>query len=145
MWVEVLVRLIVPDPSSFTVLDTLQRKFGLRAVANVSRLRAWDIELENIPESKALRIVERLLAETTLLANPNRDRYFIRSWPGGLPGDFWKQSSRGEVFVIKVIDIDDIIGRSKQAIVRRRLGIDEVKHIRSSTIWLLEIAGAASC
>ena len=141
MWIEVLVRLIVPDPWSFTVFDTLRRKFGLTEIVDVRRLRGWDIQVETDDEDEARSTVESIMAETALLANPNRDRYFVRSRPGPIPMDFLKVDEKGQVFVIKVIDIDDIIGRSKQNIVRERLGIKTIKRITYSTIWLLEIAG----
>ncbi len=139
---EILVRLIVPDPWSFTVLDTLRRKFGLTEIEEATRFRTWLLSLDTPRESSAKAIIDRLLGETALLANPNRDMWFVRSPHEMIPDSFWRRSISGsEVFVIRVIDIDDIIGRARQEVVRQRLGITEIKSITFSTLWMLEIAG----
>ena len=44
MTIQVLVKLAAIDPWSFTVLDTLRRKFGCEEVTHVERITCWELE-----------------------------------------------------------------------------------------------------
>jgi hypothetical protein len=142
MRTQVLVRLRAPDPWSFTVLDTLRRKFGLGQVVGIARLKCWDVVFRRMDAGSALEATARVLRETALLANPNRDRWVLRGEADhSVPADFWHRSvpdSKG--FAVKVTDRKDIKGRSIREILRQRLRMDEIEEVCFSTIWILEIS-----
>ena len=73
MKTEVLVRLAARDPWSFTVLDALKYKFGMESIVGVERVKSWQLLFDPASEEEALAVTGRILEETALLANPNRD------------------------------------------------------------------------
>jgi phosphoribosylformylglycinamidine (FGAM) synthase PurS component len=139
--VEILVRLATADPWSFTVLDTLRRKLGLSEVVGVVRMKAWRLGLDADAEA-ALAIVDRLLSETALLANPNRDSWCIREVrENALPQNLWRaQRDALDAYVIKVADREDLAGRSLLRVLNSRLGITEAKDAGFSSVWIVETA-----
>ena len=140
--VEVLVRLTGTDPWSFTVFDTLKRKFSLGELVAVTRMKSWQLSfgLENAED--ALDVVARLLRDTALLANPNKEVWSIRGARQDSAGrNFWRKSpGSADAFVVKVTDIDDIIGKSLVKVLRGRLGIREIADARFSSVWVLELS-----
>jgi phosphoribosylformylglycinamidine (FGAM) synthase PurS component len=142
MTAQVLVKLAAPDPWSFTVLDTLTRKFGFESIVRVDRVKCWDLVFDAGTGKQAAEITGRILEETVLLANPNRDRWVLRGQPDQpVPSDFWHPSPEAvSVFAVKVTDREDIVGRSIGSILKTRLGMDEIREVRFSTIWLLEMS-----
>jgi hypothetical protein len=143
MKTQVLVRLRAPDPWSFTVLDTLRRKFGLEQVVGIGRIKCWDLDFGRLETEHALEATAGLLRETALLANPNRDRWVLRAGSDrSVPGDFWRKSVSGSrAFAVRVSDRKDIVGRSIGEILRQRLGMEEIEAVEFSIIWMLEISG----
>jgi phosphoribosylformylglycinamidine (FGAM) synthase PurS component len=140
---EVLVKIAAPDPWSFTVFDALTRKFGYEDVVDVDRIKSWELTFD-LERDAALDTTEMLLRETVLLANPNRDVWVLRRQAGELPGGFWYTSTGAtEAFIVKVTDLEDIVGASIASILRSRLGILEVKSVSFSTIWGLQISRAS--
>ena len=146
MDVEVLVRLATADPWSFTVLDSLRRRFGLAGLIDVARLKSWELSFISGGVDQAVSLTERLLRDTALLANPNRDVWFARSdTTEGVPASIWKRSRHvSEAFAVKVSDLDDITGRSVTEVIRSRLGIPAIGSVRFSTIWVLEMEGGGT-
>jgi phosphoribosylformylglycinamidine (FGAM) synthase PurS component len=138
--VQVLVRLAAIDPWSFTVLDTLRRKLGRTEVKRVERLKCWDLEFETRAAGHAQEITRKVMHETALLANPNRDVWVMRVFPGEtLPAGLWERSDdEADAYVIKVSDKEDLVGRSIGRILTRRLGIADVRDVAFSTIWVIE-------
>jgi hypothetical protein len=145
MVIQVLVKLAAIDPWSFTVLDTLRRKFGRREVTRVERVSCWELKFRAGSGERAAGTVERLLRETVLLANPNRDIWVIRTVPGeALPAGFWERSEEAEdAHIIKVTDKEDLVGRSVGKVLTKRLGITDVENVAFSTIWVIETGAGA--
>jgi phosphoribosylformylglycinamidine (FGAM) synthase PurS component len=142
---EVLVKLVAPDPWSFTVLDTLRRKFGFEDIMEVERTKSWELAFDLVSADAAVAMTRELLRTTVLLANPNRDVWAVRCGPGELPDGFWySDSDRAEAFVVRVTDTDDIVGSSVAGILRQRLGMNAVRSVSFSTVWGLRISSAAS-
>jgi hypothetical protein len=139
MTIEVLVKLAARDPWSFTVLDALVHKFGISKTAGVERLKSWRIDFDLDSEGKALELTSRILGETALLANPNRDIWTVRGRSGtDVPEAFiGGQPGNGCAFAVRVTDIEDIVGRSMHSIIRRRLSMPEVNGVRYSLLWVL--------
>jgi phosphoribosylformylglycinamidine (FGAM) synthase PurS component len=139
--IEVLVRLAASDPWSFTVLDTLRRRFGLAEVGGVERIKSWLLTFAGKSREQALETVEDLMQATALLANPNRDLWFVRGSPDSdVPQSIWtRPDGISDVWVIRVADRDDIVGRSMAGILRTRLSIRAIKEVRYSTVWVLEM------
>jgi phosphoribosylformylglycinamidine (FGAM) synthase PurS component len=142
--VEVLVRLAARDPWGFTVLDALKRKFAIGPVAAVDRLKCWELDFDYHDRDKALEVTGRILEGTALLANPNRDIWIVRAEPiETLPRDFLERPGSSEhVFAVKVRDREDIMGRSMQSVLHRRLGLAEIAEVRFSLVWILRLSGA---
>jgi len=128
--IEILVRLATADPWSFTVLDTLRRKLGLEEVVGVARMKAWLLGFDNTDPGKARQIVDRLLKDTALLANPNRDRWCVREVRGahGVQNLWRRQRDALDAYVVKVADRGDLVGRSLVRVMNARLGIVEATH-----------------
>jgi phosphoribosylformylglycinamidine (FGAM) synthase PurS component len=144
MTIEVLVKLAARDPWSFTVQDALARKLGIEALVGVERLKSWRLDFGAASEEDALGLTMKILDETALLANPNRDVRTVRSrshpeipdtFLGGPPGD-------GRLFAVRVADREDLVGRSVRSILVRRLGISRVDSVRYSLVWVLRFEAA---
>lgn len=134
-----LVRLATADPWSFTVFDTLTRKIGYREIVGVTRIKSWRLQFDLEPE-RALAATRRLLKETALLANPNRDRWCVRRAGETAPGqDIWRmqEGARG-AYVVAVTDTDDPVGNSMLRVLRARLRLEGIKEVRFSWLWVLE-------
>ncbi|HVP57258.1 MAG TPA: hypothetical protein VMU02_04125 [bacterium] len=140
---EVLVKLRAADPWSFTVLDTLVRKGKLLDVVAVTRLKSWRLDFEATAQV-ALATTRKLLAETALLANPNRDTWLLLGSLGqGAMGTLWKAHGNAtEAFAIRVSDHEDLLGRSLAKVLRGRLGLSEVVDVHFASVWLLELRGS---
>jgi phosphoribosylformylglycinamidine (FGAM) synthase PurS component len=137
---EVLVKLAAPDPWSFTVQQALSRKFGLAGIVNVDRVKAWQLTYVMDGEDAALDITKDVLNRTALLANPNRDVWVIKLAGADLPAGFWPSSTEETAaFAIKVTDLEDLVGRSVAEILGYRLGIRQIRSVRFSTIWILQL------
>jgi hypothetical protein len=144
MKTEVLVKLAARDPWSFTVLDTLVRKHGIGSLAGVERLKSWRLDFETDAGEDALALTSKILDETALLANPNRDVWMVRSpsgsglsdeFVGGTPGD-------GCLFAVRVADMEDLVGRSMAAVLRRRLHLSQIADVAYSLVWILRFETA---
>jgi phosphoribosylformylglycinamidine (FGAM) synthase PurS component len=140
MKTEVLVKLAARDPWSFTVLDALKRKFGIETIVGVERLKSWRLDFDPDSKEDAIAVTEKILDETALLANPNRDIRAVRGrsrlvLPWALPGAAGREDS---FFAVRVTDRDDLVGRSMYAILQRRLGISEITGVAFSLVWILE-------
>ena len=140
MTTEVLVKLAARDPWSFTVLDALKFKFGIETIVGAERLKSWRLDFDTGSEEDALAVTAKILDETALLANPNRDIWTVRGRSRlELPGVFPGAAGDGDrFFAVRVTDRDDLVGRSMHAILRRRLGISEIKGVAFSLVWILE-------
>ena len=140
MKTEVLVRLAARDPWSFTVLDALKYKFGMESIVGVERVKSWQLLFDPASEEEALAVTGRILEETALLANPNRDVWKVcggsrLELPGAFPG---AAESMENFFAVRVTDRDDLIGRSMLGVLRKRLGLSVVKGVTYSLVWILE-------
>lgn len=146
MRIQVLVRLASADPWGFTVFDTLKRKLAYDSIVAVHRFTSWELDFGSHRLEPAIELTEKILRETALLANPNRDRWILRfDTDGALPPEFWHRSSgTTDAFVVKVTDREDITGRSIERILRSRLGIDAITQVGHSTIWVLEFKDGAA-
>ena len=141
--IQVLVKLAAIDPWSFTVLDSLRRKFGCAEVTGVERLKSWELMFRSEPPERAVEITRGLMRQTALLANPNRDIWVIRGGSDqALPSGFWDKPAEAEnAYAVKVTDREDHIGRATTRILTSRLEITDVKEVCFSTIWILEMSG----
>ena len=114
---EVLVKLAAPDPWSFTVLDTLTRKFGFEDIIAVERTKSWELTFDLVSPDAAVAQTKELLRTTALLANPNRDVWAVRCGPGDLPEGFWySDTDEAGAFVVLVTDTDDIVAGKRRGI-----------------------------
>ncbi len=140
MKTEVLVKLATCDPWSFTVLDALKHKFGIETIVGVERLKSWRLDFDLDSEEEALALTTKILDETALLANPNRDIRAVRGRaPFELPGVSPDAAGKGDTsFAVRVTDRDDLVGRAMHGILRRRLGIAEISDVAFSLVWILE-------
>ena len=144
--VEVLVKLLAPDPWSFTVFDTLNRKFGLEEIVGIERIKSWDLEYDVVAAEQALEATGRILRETVLLANPNRDISQMRadvSEPAK-PGIWKMRDAVKGAFVVKVRDMSDQVGDGVTRIARLRLGMGSLERVRFSTAWVIEMSSGES-
>ncbi|MFH1312938.1 MAG: hypothetical protein ABIJ00_06885 [Candidatus Eisenbacteria bacterium] len=143
MTIQVLVKLAAIDPWSFTVLDTLKRKFGCDEVTHVERVKCWELKFRAEAAERSVEITEGLLRDTVLLANPNRDRWVMRIFPGeGVPAGFWERpEDAADAYIVKVTDKEDIAGQSLSRILASRLVISDVESVSLSTIWVIEMKG----
>jgi phosphoribosylformylglycinamidine (FGAM) synthase PurS component len=139
---ETVVRLGVADPWSFTVLDTLRRRFGYDEVVGVHRMKSWHLVFDLESDSLALQLTNSILTETTLLANPNRDVWFVRSKRDcALPPSIWRRASGAQyAYVAKVWDRDDTAGQAAARILRSRVGIGQIENAHLFTLWVLEFS-----
>jgi hypothetical protein len=140
MKTEVLVKLAARDPWSFTVFDALRYKFGMESVVGVERLKSWRLDFALASEAEALRLTAEILDETALLANPNRDLWKVGGGSGrSLPGVFPGIAGGMERFVaVRVTDRDDLVGRSMENVLQKRLGVSQVTGVTFSLVWVLE-------
>lgn len=140
MKTEVLVKLAARDPWSFTVLDALRRKFGIDTIVGVERLKSWQLDFDLDSEKEALALTARILDETALLANPNRDIRTVGSGSRlelpGVPPD--TADGVDTFFAVRVTDRDDLVGRSIYTVLRKRLGISEINSVVFSLVWILK-------
>jgi hypothetical protein len=140
--VEVLVKLLAPDPWSFTVYDTLSRKFGLEEIVGIERIRTWTLSYDVVAAHDAVGPTETILRETVLLANPNRDLSQVRtgdSEPAG-PGIYKAGDGVEDAYVVRVHNPEDTAGANVARIARTRLGLDALRSVSFSTAWVLEMS-----
>ena len=139
---ETLVRLRAADPWSFTVLDTLARKAGFEDIVAVTRLKSWRLDIQGVDADGALALVRKLLSETALLANPNRDTWYIRGPDLSGSEALWRPGcDTSAAFAVRVADSDDIAGKSLTRVVRGRLGLTQIVAAHFAFVWLLELRG----
>jgi|GEM_PF-1482758 hypothetical protein len=140
--VEILVKLIAPDPWSFTVYDALSRKFGLEEIVGIERIKTWALSYDVVAADDAVGATETILRETVLLANPNRDIRQLRrsvSEPA-VPGIFKLRDGVEDAYVVKVHNMGDTAGENAARIARSRLGIEALRSISSATAWVIEMS-----
>ena len=140
--VEVLVKLIAPDPWSFTVYDALSRKFGLEEIVGIERIKTWTLSYDVVAADDAVGATETILRETVLLANPNRDLRQLRrsvSEPAG-PGIFKRRDGVEDAYIVKVRNMEDAAGENAARIARSRLGVDALRSISFATAWVIEMS-----
>ena len=142
MTAEVLVKLAARDPWSFTVLDALRCKLGVGAVAGVERLKSWRLDFHVDSEEEVLATTRKILEETALLANPNRDIWMVRCRAGfEVPETLIDAPlGSGRSFAVRVTDRDDLVGRSIGTILRRRLGLAKITAVAYSLVWIVWFA-----
>jgi len=122
--IEVLVKLIAPDPWSFTVYHTLSRKFGLEEIVGIERIKTWTLCYDVATVDDAAGATEAILRDTVLLANPNRD---IRQLRSGVrePArpEIWRpRDGVGGAYVVRVRDREDTTGRDVLRVARSASG-----------------------
>lgn len=139
--IEVLVRLAAADPWGFTVLDTLRRKVGFEEIMAVTRMKSWRLDFEMESREGVLEITQRLMQETALLANPNRDIWTVSDpRQKGLPENLWKRQKEDvTAFAVRVTDKEDLVGKSLARVLKSRLGIAEIADVHFSSVWVLEM------
>jgi hypothetical protein len=137
--VEVLVRLAAADPWSFTVFDTLTRKLACPEITAVTRIKSWRLDFD-LEAERALAVTGRLLAETALLANPNRDRWCLRLAGEPARGQtVWQgQAGSRDAYIVEVTDNEDPTGGSMLKVLGGRLRIEGIRKVRFSWLWVLE-------
>ena len=140
--IEVLVRLMAPDPWSFTVYDTLNRKFGLEEIVGIERIKVWTLTFDVVAADDAVGPTETILRETVLLANPNRDVRQLRtdtSMPVK-PSIYRMGKGVADAFAVKVHDLGDSAGENVARIARSRLGIGALVSVSFATAWVIEMS-----
>ena len=140
--VEVLVKLVAPDPWSFTVYDALSRKFGLEEIVGIEGIRTWTLSYDAVAAGEAVASTETILRETVLLANPNRDVRQLRtgSHQPVRPAIYKLRDGVTDAYVVKVHNLGDSAGEGVARIARSRLGIHALKEVRASTVWVMEFS-----
>jgi phosphoribosylformylglycinamidine (FGAM) synthase PurS component len=168
---HVTVGLKVTDNEARSALEALQEKMGLRdRVSDLTREELWEIEVESDRPSDARETVERLVATTNLFANPNKHKYAVSDAAGDSAGDRAGEAESGggessgtggsgegnsgavssgggsralspnEVIVL-VADREGTEGESVLSAIRR-IGIDDVSHVRRWTRWCIQLKNA---
>jgi hypothetical protein len=142
MDVEVLVKLVAPDPWSFTVYDALSRKFGLEEIVGIERIKRWTLTYDVVAVDDAVGPTEIILRETVLLANPNRDVRQLRTDASEpvVPGIYDLKEGVADAYVVKVHNLGDSAGENVVRIARSRLGIESLRSVSSSTVWVIEMS-----
>jgi hypothetical protein len=140
--VEVLVKLIAPDPWSFTVYDALSRKFGLEEIVGIERIKTWTLSYDLVAADDAVSATETILRETVLLANPNRDVKQLRAGVSepAKPGIWKLKDGVEDAYVVKVHNMGDTAGENVSRIARSRLGIDALRSVSFATAWVIEMS-----
>jgi hypothetical protein len=140
--VEVLVKLLAPDPWSFTVYDTLNRKFGLEEIVGIERIKTWTLSYDVVAADDAVGPTEKMLRETVLLANPNRDVRQLRTGPfvPVKPGVYRMREKAADAYVVKVRNLGDPTGENVARIARSRLGIVGLQSVSFATLWVIEMS-----
>jgi hypothetical protein len=117
----------------------LTRKIGYSEIVGVTRIKSWRLEFDLAPES-ALAATRRLLKETALLANPNRDRWCVREVAEtALCQDIWQMHEGArDAYVVVVTDADDPVGSAMLRVLRARLGLQGIQAVGFSWLWVLE-------
>jgi hypothetical protein len=140
--VEVLVKLLAPDPWSFTVYDTLNRKFGLEEIVGIERIKTWTLSYEDVAADDAVGSTRTILKQTVLLANPNRDIVQVRTGPSvpAVPRIYSGKPGVAEAFVVLVRNTGDPSGRNVARIARSRLGIPALGDVARATAWVIEMS-----
>jgi hypothetical protein len=139
--VEVLVRLLAPDPWSFTVFDTLNRKFRLEEIVGIERIKTWRLVFDSTAAG-AVESTEAILRETVLMANPNRDVRQVRTGcEVPVKPEIWRMKDGvAEAWVVKVRDLVDRAGEDVARIARSRLGISGLAGVSFATAWVVEMS-----
>ena len=140
--VEVLVKLLAPDPWGFTVYDTLNRKFGLEEIVGIERIKTWTLSYEVVAAADAVTRTESILRETVLLANPNRDVRQVRTGVSARakPGIYSMGRGVADAVVVKVSNRYDSVGEDVARIARSRLGMGALHSVSAATAWVLEMS-----
>ncbi|MFL7811849.1 MAG: hypothetical protein AB8I80_24645, partial [Anaerolineae bacterium] len=77
-------------------------------------------------------------------ANPNRDVWAVRCGPAKLPEGFWPdETDDAAAFVVKVTDVEEIVGLNTAGIIRSRLGMAALHGVSFSMLWRLRISGSS--
>jgi phosphoribosylformylglycinamidine (FGAM) synthase PurS component len=128
----VRVWLKVVDPTALTARETLQRPLGYgRSVTDVARSEVWGFRFRS--EAAPRSVLERLVAATTLLANPNKHRVEIRVGEESL-------SPRGNAWVL--VHTPGAGGDLARAAARHRLLSGETPVSARGILWELDLAAA---
>ncbi len=140
--VEVLVKLVAPDPWSFTVHDALNRKFGLEEIVGIERIRTWTLSYDVVAAGDAVAPTETILRETVLLANPNRDIRQLRTGRSEpvKPGIYRFKDGVAGAYVVRVRNLEDSAGEGVARIARSRLGLGALKAVSPATAWVIEMS-----
>jgi hypothetical protein len=140
--VEVLVKLLAPDPWSFTVYDTLSRKFGLEEIMGIERIKSWTLSYDLVAADDAVGPTERMLRETVLLANPNRDVRQLRTgrFVPAMHGIYMMKEGVADAYIVKVRNLGDSMGEKVASIARSRLGLSALHSVSFATLWVIEMS-----
>jgi phosphoribosylformylglycinamidine (FGAM) synthase PurS component len=125
--VHVLVRRKIRDYVRDAAEDALRA--SVPALERVDRAERWSFTVEGAGAD----VVERVLADTTLVANPNVHRWAFEGSPEP------PASGRARV-VVAVHDRVDAKGASVLRALRDRRGLSSVTAVRRSVLWTIDLA-----
>lgn len=126
MTIEVHVRRKIRDLVRDAAEDALRTRWP--ELARLDRAEVWTFELESGDAADVAAILE----ETTLVANPNIHRWALAPPPAAAPA----AGSRLQVTVREKVDAK---GASVLRSLRDRLGRRDIRDVRRSVQWTLEL------
>jgi hypothetical protein len=132
MRAQVLVGTKAPDPTARTAFATLTRRLGFaESLAALERRLYYEIDLREV-RGDPRQALDGLLAETTLLANPNKE--IARAWtePDAVPLD-------GPA--VLVWDREGARGAALEARIHRQHPALSGAKVRWGTLWLPTLRG----
>ena len=140
-----------------SALEALQEKMGLRdLVSGLAREELWEIEVQAQTAGAARETIEQLVRTTNLFANPNKHKYSLAAVAGAEPDDngeshsdragrhsdgaaVWAAGLEDDEVAVLVTDREGADGESVLSAIRR-IGADDVVHIRKWTRWRIRLA-----
>ena len=137
--VEVLVRLKIPDVIAATALFTLRDRMKYAQLESLGREDYYHLEL-NMPDEDATELVDRMVAGTSLFANPNKHTWRLRR-PIECDGQS-DESLAGPLYSVGIlVELeDDVVARMLVDGLDRVADYqDRVTSLRRGTLWRLDL------
>ena len=135
-YVELLVRLKIPDVTALTASNSLRRRMGYaKVMTELKRADYYLLEIEAETAEDAELFVYEIAEQTSLFVNPNKHAFEVRV--KGTPSDEKPEPGLFEVNVL-VRDVEGDKGPGlRDTLVR--LGYVAVQSVQAQTMWILKI------
>lgn len=136
--VELAVTLKIPDVVAISARQTLRRRLGHAALAELGRADWWRLELEAADADAALDLGRELAEATNCFVNPNKHVYRI-----GLTTPLPPPREGLRTVAVLTGFHDDATAELTAQALRGRLGYGErVRRVELGTLWVFQLAVA---